>query len=130
MALSSFVVFFDLVLLQDPNTNDPSFENPSSGNTVTEHPGGIIVNDRVSFLKSQSPYWLRNDIIVERDAELFIEAGVTIKVEPQVGITVRGILTAEVSNQKQNIKLFYQIQMTSDLKIRDYRMSINIIKQF
>lgn len=103
LALSSFVVFFDLVLLQqppvDPYTNEPSFENPSSGNTVTEHPGGIIVNDKISFLKSRSPYWLRNDIIVERNAELFIEAGVTIKVEPQVGITVRGVLTAEVSNR-------------------------------
>lgn len=108
MALSSFVVFFDLVLLQEhPGylyTNEPSFENPSPGNTITEHPGGIIVNDKVSFSKSQSPYWLRNDIIVERNAELLIEAGVTIKVEPQVGITVRGILTAEVSNQKQNNK--------------------------
>lgn len=101
--MSSFVVFFDLVLLQespvDPYTNEPSFENPSSGNTVTEHPGGIIVNERISFLKSQSPFWLRNDIIVERNAELFIEAGVTIKVEPQVGITVRGVLIAEVSTE-------------------------------
>lgn len=104
LALSSFVVFFDLVLLQVPPvdlyTNEPSFENPSSGNAVTEHPGGVIVKDKVSFLKAQSPYWLRNDIIVERDAELFIEAGVIIKVEPQVGITVRGVLTAEVSNKK------------------------------
>lgn len=104
LALSSFVVFFDLVLLQvppvDPYTNEPSFENPSSGNAVTEHPGGILVNEKVSFLKSQSPYWLRNDIIVERSAELFIEPGVTIKVEPQVGITVRGVLTAEVSHEK------------------------------
>lgn len=104
LALSSFVVFFDLVLLQesrvDPYTNEPSFENPSSGNSVTEHPGGTIENEKVSFSKSQSPYWLRNDIIVERNAELFIEAGVTIKVEPQVGITVRGVFTAEVSIQK------------------------------
>lgn len=101
LALSSFVVFFDLVLLQeppvDPYPNEPSFEGPSSGNKLTEHPGGVIVNERVVFSKSQSPYWLRNDIIVERNAELAIEAGVTVKVEPQVGITVRGVLSAEVS---------------------------------
>lgn len=108
LALSSFVVFFDLVLLQappvDPYTNEPSFENPSSGNTLTEHPGGLIVKDRVSFLRAQSPYWLRNDIIVERNGVLFIEAGVTIKVEPQVGITVRGVLIAEVSNEINQLR--------------------------
>lgn len=105
LCLPSFVVLFDLVMLQDPiddpYTNQPNFENPSSPNTLTEHPGGIIVNKKIVFSKSQSPYWLRNDIIVERNAELVIEAGVTIKVDPQVGITVRGILTAEVSNEKQ-----------------------------
>lgn len=63
----------------------------------SEHPGGTIVNDKLVFSKFKSPYWLRNDIIVERNAELIIEPGVTINIEPQVGITVRGVLTAVVS---------------------------------
>lgn len=99
LAFSSFVVFFDLVLLQETtdyytytNANDPQIQNQA-----TEHPGGTIVNDKLVFTKSRSPYWLRNDLIVERNAEAVIEAGVTIKVEPQVGITVRGILTAQVN---------------------------------
>lgn len=104
LCLPSFVVFFDLVLLQETTvdfyTNEPNFENPISPNILTEHTGGTIENDKLVFSKSQSPFWLRNDIIVERNAELVIEAGVTIKVDPQVGITVRGILTAEVSNEK------------------------------
>lgn len=71
----------------DKNTNAP----------LTEHAGGLITRDIVRFTRDKSPYWLRNDIIIERGAELIIEPGVIIKVEPQVGITVRGILTAEVS---------------------------------
>ncbi|KAJ8919535.1 hypothetical protein NQ315_002156 [Exocentrus adspersus] len=97
LAFSSFVVFFDLVLLQSTTdyysystANDPQVQNAA----VTEHPGGTVVNKLV-FAKSKSPYWLRNDLVVERDAEVVIEAGVTIKVDPQVGITVRGVLTAE-----------------------------------
>ncbi|CAG9838915.1 unnamed protein product [Diabrotica balteata] len=71
--------------------------------TLTEHPGGTVINDKIVFSKSQSPYWLRNDLIVEFGAELVIEPGVTVKIEPQVGITVRGILTAEVSRDSINI---------------------------
>lgn len=81
----------------------PSTENGYTAYSVepspsaTEHPGGTVTNDKLVFSKSRSPYWLRNDIIVERNAELVIEPGVVLKVEPQVGITVRGVLTAVVS---------------------------------
>ncbi|CAG9761945.1 unnamed protein product [Ceutorhynchus assimilis] len=72
------------------NIRDTS-DVPSS---VTEYPGGAVV-DRLVFEKTKSPYWLRNDVIVERNAELVVEPGVTVKVDPQVGITVRGILNAQ-----------------------------------
>lgn len=71
-------------------TNGP---NPQS---VSEHPGGIIRDGTQVFYKSKSPYWIRNDIIVEKNAELVLEPGVQLRFEPMVGITVRGILTAQV----------------------------------
>jgi hypothetical protein len=64
---------------------------------VREHPGGTITRNRIIFEKKQSPYLLRNDLIIERDAELVIEPGVEVRFAPQVGVTVRGILTAVVS---------------------------------
>lgn len=65
---------------------------------VTEHPGGTINSGIQVLYKSKSPYWLRNDIIIERDAQLVIEPGVEVRFEPMIGITVRGILKAEVSD--------------------------------
>lgn len=90
-----FVSFFIGALSQDVNSNYPATVPYSSG--FTEHPGGTIIDDKLIFSKTKSPYWLRNDIIVERNAEMIVEPGVTIRVEPQVGITVRGVLTAVVS---------------------------------
>lgn len=63
---------------------------------ASEHPGGTITDDSLVFYKSRSPYVVRNDLIVERNAKVVIEPGVELRFEPQVGITVRGILTAEV----------------------------------
>ncbi|XP_023022507.2 C-type lectin domain-containing protein bark beetle isoform X1 [Leptinotarsa decemlineata] len=96
--LRCVLVQLSLVLAQG------SVVDKSKRGTLTELSGGTIVNDRLVISKSGSPYWLRNDIIVERSAELVIEAGVTIKVSPQVGITVRGVLTAE-GTQDERITL-------------------------
>lgn len=67
---------------------------------VTEHAGGTIVNDRIVFERSKSPYLLKNDLIVEEKAEVIIEPGVEVRVVPQIGVTVRGVLTAVVSSTK------------------------------
>lgn len=75
--------------------------------SYTEHPGGTIIDDKVIFSKAKSPYWLRNDIVVERNAEMIVEPGVTIRVEPQVGVTVRGVLTAVV-------RIIFVIQLEND----------------
>lgn len=80
-----------------PSENEYTSYSVEPSPSATEHPGGIITNNKLVFSRSKSPYWLRNDIIVERNAELVIEPGVVLKVEPQVGITVRGVLTAVVS---------------------------------
>lgn len=96
LTLSAFI---NLALPQDTTDYYPysSSSDPQIENQPTEHPGGTVINDRLVFTKSRSPYWLRNDLIIERNAEVVIEPGVTIKVQPQIGITVRGTLTAEVS---------------------------------
>lgn len=83
---------FGCVLSQDVSVP------PEAPPSPTEHPGGTVVNDKLIFSRARSPYWLRNDVVVERDAEMVVEPGVTIRVEPQVGITVRGVLTAVVSD--------------------------------
>lgn len=88
----TFLVLFwaDFLLFSPACAN----EDPPQG--VTEHPGGIIKEGIQVLYKSKSPYWLRNDIIVERNAQLVIEAGVEVRFEPMIGLTVRGILKAEV----------------------------------
>lgn len=76
---------------------DSLVTSPYVQNGLTEHPGGIITEGRHVLHKQKSPYWLRSDVIVEKNAEFFIEPGVEVRVEPMVGITVRGVLTAVVS---------------------------------
>ncbi|KAB0799954.1 hypothetical protein PPYR_07834 [Photinus pyralis] len=77
-----------------PPSTERNYDAPFNPNVI-EHPGGIISNDRFVFKKDSSkPYLVRNDILVEKDGELVIEAGVKIIFEPQIGITVRGILNA------------------------------------
>lgn len=120
-----FVISFLGASSQDINTNYPS--TVPSSLAFTEHPGGTIIDDKLIFSRSRSPYWLRNDIIVERNAEMIVEPGVTIRVEPQVGITVRGVLTAVVSNslKKKNktyessmlLQLYYSLLFNRNLKL-------------
>ncbi|XP_031785209.1 protein bark beetle isoform X2 [Nasonia vitripennis] len=62
---------------------------------LTELPGGKIVRGRRLLERAKSPYVLREDLFVERDAELSIEAGVEVRFAPMIGITVRGVLLAE-----------------------------------
>lgn len=88
-----FRTFFSLCAFLLPLSVKTQDDSDNSG--PTEHPGGSIV-DREVFHKSGSPYWLRNDLLVERNAELIIEPGVTVKFDPQLGLTVRGILNAQV----------------------------------
>ncbi|XP_060803589.1 protein bark beetle [Amyelois transitella] len=71
---------------------DPYVLNKTSG--LTELPGGVVTGGRTAWRKNGSPYLLRDDILVERDAELEIEAGVEVRFAPMVGITVRGKLIA------------------------------------
>lgn len=124
-----FVSCFLGVLSQDVNTNYPSTVPVSSA--FTEHPGGTIIDDKLIFARAKSPYWLRNDIVVERNAEMIVEPGVTIRVEPQVGITVRGVLTAVVSNctrqnkKKRDSPALLQLNYSSLIQ-RNFILSIRI----
>jgi len=65
---------------------------------VTELAGGVIQNRQQKLNKIHSPYLVREDIIIEKTGELAIDAGVEIRFSPMVGLTVRGILSANVSN--------------------------------
>lgn len=48
------------------------------------------------YTRSESPYQILDEIIVNKGEELTIEPGVTLKFDPGVGITVRGVLNAKV----------------------------------
>ena len=48
------------------------------------------------YSRSKSPYLLTKEVIVERGQQLIIEPGVTLRFDPGVGITVRGVLKAQV----------------------------------
>lgn len=76
---------------------DPYLLNKSLG--LTELPGGVIAGGRTVWKLDSSPYLLRDDLLVERDAELVIEPGVEVRFAPMVGITVRGKLVAVVSRK-------------------------------
>lgn len=74
---------------------DPFLVNKSLG--LTELSGGVLTAGRTVWKADGSPYLLRDDLLVERDAELVIEPGVEVKFAPMIGITVRGQLVAIVS---------------------------------
>nr|XP_034174512.1 protein bark beetle [Osmia lignaria] len=77
---------------------EPTFINASNSNAnggLTELHGGQIVRGQRLLERSKSPYLVREDLFVEREGELVIEAGVEIRFGPMIGITVRGIVTAK-----------------------------------
>jgi hypothetical protein len=78
----------------DDHNHYNHYENSVSD--FTDLTGGKVVGERL-LRSSESPYLLRMDLEVERQAKLVIEPGVTIHFAPMVGITVRGVLTAIVS---------------------------------
>lgn len=74
---------------------DPYLLNKSLG--LSELTGGVVAGGRTVWRSSGSPYLLRDDLLVERDAELVVEPGVEVRFAPMIGITVRGKLVAVVS---------------------------------
>lgn len=70
--------------------------------TLTELPGGRVIGEKW-LRQMESPYSLQTDLTIERSGKLFIEPGVTVHVAPMVGITVRGVLAALVSNNSSNL---------------------------
>ena len=54
----------------------------------------LVISKRTLSL-SDSPYLVEGDVVVEPEGQLVIESGVTMKFNPGVGITVRGVLTAD-----------------------------------
>lgn len=74
---------------------DPYLVNRSAG--LTELPGGVLAGGRTMWKRDGGPYLLRDDLLIERDAELVVEPGVEVRFAPMVGITVRGKLVAVVS---------------------------------
>lgn len=66
---------------------------------LTELPGGMLAAGRTVWKSEGSPYLLRDDLLVEREAELVVEPGVEVKFAPMIGITVRGKLVAIVSKR-------------------------------
>lgn len=64
---------------------------------LTELSGGVLTGGRTVWKPDGSPYLLRDDLLIERDAELVVEPGVEVRFAPMIGITVRGKLVAVVS---------------------------------
>ncbi|XP_046609560.1 protein bark beetle isoform X2 [Neodiprion virginianus] len=91
---------------QQSNPTDPStiyYTEPHSNrvtpdygvSSFTELPGGRITKGERLLQRSRSPYVVREDLFVERDGTLVIEPGVEIRFAPMIGITIRGVITAE-----------------------------------
>lgn len=73
-----------------------------SAGSATPLPGGIITDGQHVLNRLKSPYFMREDLIIERDAELVIDPGVEIRFGPMVGITIRGVFTAVVRRSHIN----------------------------
>lgn len=58
---------------------------------------GGYINTELRLEKSKSPYLAREDVFIEKNGALVIEAGVVVKFAPLVGLTVRGVLDIQVS---------------------------------
>lgn len=76
---------------------EPSISLDNDTTNLHEISGGYIIGEQRILEKSRSPYILREDLFVEKDGELIIESGVEIRFAPMIGITVRGIITAQVN---------------------------------
>ena len=80
---------------------EPSYSSSNSVESgyrgLSELPGGRVLRGQKILERSKSPYVLREDLFIERDAELVVESGVEVRFAPMIGITVRGIVTARVS---------------------------------
>lgn len=59
------------------------------------------INTKVEWTLENSPYVVHKDLYVLDRGELVISPGVEIQFESQVGITVRGILKAEGTQEKK-----------------------------
>lgn len=82
---------------------DPYLVNKSVD--LSELSGGVLAGGRTVWKRDGSPYLLRDDLLIERDAELVVEPGVEVRFAPMIGITVRGKLVAVVST------LFLDLQL-------------------
>ncbi|CAH0387763.1 unnamed protein product [Bemisia tabaci] len=80
---------------------DPSWYQYSTvatttfSNQITELAGGTIINKQLRLERHMSPYLVRDDLIIDRSGELIIDPGVELRFSPMIGITVRGVLTAQ-----------------------------------
>ena len=68
----------------------------SPSTSYTELKGGSITNERILH-SNESPFAVREPIVIEKNGKLIIEPGVRLEFAPNIGITVRGILHAVVS---------------------------------
>lgn len=61
----------------------------------TQWEGGIVTNYH-RLRADQSPYFILNNVVVEDTGQLIIDPGVTLKFSPKTGITVKGLIIANV----------------------------------
>ena len=92
LKITSLLTFTSLALLLSlAEANFFGFEHSGAAIHKRSFPNGGV------FERSQSPYLITEEIVVEKGEELTIEPGVTLQFDPGVGITVRGVLNAKVS---------------------------------
>lgn len=82
------------------NNLQPEVETPPEAGEIptkfTEINEQEISGEKILYA-SESPFLLRQDLEVQRNAKLIIEPGVTVHFAPMVGITVHGQIKAIVS---------------------------------
>ena len=67
--------------------------------TIVSSLGGVI-SDSIEYDEYGSPYVITEDIVIKEGSIVTIRPGVTLQFDPGVGITVNGVLKAEVGIKK------------------------------
>lgn len=60
-----------------------------------------VISNRRTWSLEKSPYVVKHDIMIDSGGELTIDPGVNVTFSPDIGITVRGILVADGTEDAQ-----------------------------
>lgn len=97
METKCFVLLFTLLWSLGLETKIISTSELTGNRQSTELEEQSVVDRKLRLVRSDSPYQIKHDLLIDKNGELEIEPGVELHFAPMVGLTVRGLLLAKVT---------------------------------